>query len=257
MELVFGLFFSFIFGLLIGSFINCWAWRLYQEESLMNRSYCPQCRQQIRWHDNIPLISFVLLKGRCRDCQKPISWQYPAVEILTALLFAVTWFFFGAEPWFFLKSLITITILILVLIFDARWFLIPVNVLIGGFFIVALFGYLASPLGGLEYLSAFLLSALVGALFFALQYLLTSGRGVGEGDIWFGVFLGAAFASLKHLAVALILAYFIGASVSIFLVLSGKKKWGSRLPLGVFLVIGTLLAWFFGEALSLWYLSLF
>lgn len=257
MELVFGLIFTFIFGLLIGSFINCWAWRLYKEESLMNRSYCPRCRQQIRWYDNIPLISFALLKGRCRDCQKPISWQYPAVEILTAILFAAAWFFFGGEPWFFFKSLIVITILILVLIFDARWFLIPVNVLIGGFFVVALFGYLASPLGGAEYLTAFIFSALVGTLFFALQYFLTSGRGIGEGDIWLGAFLGAVFASLRHLFVALILAYFVGAIISIVLVLSGKKKWGSRLPLGIFLVIGALVAWFFGGALSLWYLSLF
>jgi len=255
--LIFGAIFTFIFGLLIGSFINCWAWRLYQEESLMNRSYCPHCRHQIRWYDNIPLLSFALLKGRCRDCKKPISWQYPAVEFLTAILFAAAWLFFYANPWFFLKSLIVIVILMLVLIFDARWFLIPVNVLVGGIFLVFLFGYLASPLGGWGYLSAFLFSTIAGTLFFALQYVLTRGRGIGEGDIWLGAFLGAAFGDLGQLFVALILSYFIGALVSIILLISGKKKWSSRLPLGVFLVIGSLVAYFLGKAISLWYLGLF
>ena len=254
--LIFGAIFTFIFGLLIGSFINCWAWRLHQEESLMNRSYCPRCRHQIRWYDNIPLLSFLLLKGRCRDCKKAISWQYPAVEFLTALLFAAAWLFFGANVWLFLQSLIVITILILVLIFDARWFLIPVNVLIGGLLFVFLFGYLGSSLGFWGYLGAFLSGALVAALFFALQYILTRGRGLGEGDIWLGAFLGGAFADLGQLFVALILAYFVGALVSLFLLLKGKKKWSSRLPLGIFLVIGALVAWFFGKAISTWYLAL-
>lgn len=80
-------FFVFIFGLCIGSFINCLVWRLYNDESLMNRSCCPACRQQIAWYDNVPVLSFMFLLGKCRHCRKPISWQYPIVELVVGLLF--------------------------------------------------------------------------------------------------------------------------------------------------------------------------
>jgi len=85
--LLIGPVFSLIFGLLIGSFINCLAWRLYKEETIFGRSYCPKCLKQILWHDNIPLLSFILLKGKCRSCSEKISWQYPLVELATGLLF--------------------------------------------------------------------------------------------------------------------------------------------------------------------------
>ena len=82
--------FIFLFGLIIGSFLNCLIWRLHQEESLGGRSYCPNCRHKLFWYDNIPLLSFILLCGRCRYCQKKISWQYPLVELAVAILFVLS-----------------------------------------------------------------------------------------------------------------------------------------------------------------------
>ena len=257
MDFIIGLILLFIFGLLIGSFLNCWSWRLYKEEKVSGRSYCPHCRHLIRWYDNIPLLSFFILKGRCRDCQKKISWQYPAVELVTALLFTVSWAFFSAQPWLVLKSLVVITILLLVLIFDWRWYLIPTSVLVWGGVVVAVIGYFAYPGTFGEYLIASIVTIAAGTLFFLLQYLLTKGCGLGEGDIWLGAFLGLAFANLAHLAAALMLAYFLGAFVSLFLLVKKQKKWSSRLPLGVFLVLGGLGAWFYAERLVVWYLGLF
>ncbi len=257
MDFIFGLILFFIFGLLIGSFLNCWSWRLYQGEKVSGRSYCPRCRHLIRWYDNIPVISFLLLKGRCRDCHQKISWQYPLVELLTAGLFAASWAAFSANPWFVAKSLVVISLLLLVLIFDWRWYLIPTSVLAWGALVVAFLGYFAyaGTLG--EYLVALLVVTASGALFFLIQYLLTQGRGLGEGDIWLGAFLGLSFANLPNLAAALMLSYFLGALVSLILMLAKQKKWGSRLPLGVFLALGGISAWFLAERLVTWYLGLF
>src|SRR6056297_1686255 len=92
--------FVFIFGLVIGSFLNCLIWRLHTGESLGNRSYCPSCRHQIKWYDNIPLLSFLFLRGKCRYCGKNISWQYPAVEFVTAVLFLYSFYLYYTAPGF-------------------------------------------------------------------------------------------------------------------------------------------------------------
>ena len=81
----------FVFGLCAGSFINCLVWRLREKKTILGRSMCPKCKKQIAWYDNVPLLSFILLKGKCRSCHKKISWQYPLVELITAVLFLVIW----------------------------------------------------------------------------------------------------------------------------------------------------------------------
>jgi len=83
------LIFVFLFGLIIGSFLNCLIWRLHKEEKMSGRSYCPKCEKIIAWHDNIPVLSFILLGGKCGHCGKPISWQYPIIELATGVLFVV------------------------------------------------------------------------------------------------------------------------------------------------------------------------
>src|SRR3989344_8781021 len=88
-------------GLIVGSFLNVLVYRLKEAETLLGRSFCRHCKHQIRWYDNIPLISFVLLLGACRDCETKISWQYPALELLTGILFALAgllFFFPGGMP---------------------------------------------------------------------------------------------------------------------------------------------------------------
>lgn len=251
-------FFSFIFGLLIGSFINCLAWRLYKEETILGRSYCPKCRAELHWYDNIPLLSFLLLKGSCRTCHNKISWQYPLVELATGLLFAAVIASFPlASWWFILKMGVFIAVLILVFIFDLRWFLIPVNVLLWAGIFLAVVGYFSYPYGLGAYLLALVISAAVASLFFAAQYLITRGKGIGEGDIWLGMFLGVVFVNLSELAVAILSAYFIGSLVGLTLMAFKKKKFGSRLPLGVFLTVGAIIAIFFGSDLATWYHGLF
>ncbi len=251
-------FFAFIFGLLIGSFINCLAWRLYKEETILGRSYCPKCLKQLHWFDNIPLLSFLLLKGKCRNCSQNISWQYPLVELITGLLFAFSFVSFYDLSWLlFLKVALAIVVLVLVFIFDFRWFLIPVNFLIWSTVAVLIIGYFSYSYGLGSYIVAAFISIIASMLFFAVQYWITKGKGIGEGDIWLGMFLGAFFVNLSDLIVAILSAYFIGSIVGLVLVALKKKKISSKLPLGVFLVIGAIITIFFGQDIISWYQGLF
>lgn len=255
--LLLGPVFSLILGMLIGSFINCLAWRLYKEETILGRSYCPKCLSGIKWYDNIPVLSFLILKGKCRSCSKKISWQYPLVELVTGLLFYLAFLFFGPSPLFLLKSLIIIAILVLVFIFDFRWYLIPVSALLWGGAAVIILGFLTFNQNIGYYLFALVATIALAAVFFGAQYLITRGKGLGEGDIWLGMFLGAAFTNVLELTVAILSAYFIGATVGVGLLITGNKKWSSKLPLGVFLSIGAIISLFWGQQIASWYLGLF
>lgn len=256
--LLLGPVFSLILGLLIGSFINCMAWRLYKEETIFGRSHCPKCLKQINWYDNIPLLSFIMLRGKCRSCSKKISWQYPLVELIVGLLFYFAFISFGAiSTILLLKSFIAIAILVLVFIFDFRWYLIPVSVLIWGGVVMIILGALDYPYNLGSYLFALVVSVALSALFFGAQYLITRGKGLGEGDIWLGAFLGTLFFNLRELSVAVLSAYFIGSIIGIGFLILGKKQWSSKLPLGVFLSVGALISLFFGQVIATWYLGLF
>lgn len=255
--LLIGSIFSLIFGVLIGSFINCLAWRLYKEETIFGRSHCPDCSKQIAWYDNIPLLSFILLKGKCRACSKKISWQYPLVELIMGLLFCLAFLNFGNSPLLLIKSFIALSVLILVFIFDFRWYLIPVSALFWGGIVIIILGALAYPYNLGAYLFSLIIALALAGLFFGAQYLITRGKGLGEGDIWLGLFLGALFPNLRELLVAILGAYFIGSIVGLSLLISGRKQWSSQLPLGVFLTTTAIISLFFGQAIAMWYLALF
>jgi prepilin signal peptidase PulO-like enzyme (type II secretory pathway) len=195
------------------------------------------------------------LGGRCRQCQVKISWQYPLVELATAVLLVLTWQHDLASPqlfWLLWRDWLVIITLLIVFVYDFRWQLVPVSALwwLGG--LVALInlvlGY--SPI-------SLLLYAVVGGGFFLLQYLLTNKRGVGEGDIWLGVFLGLVFPSAGESFLALLIAYIIGAVVGLSLVWSKHKDFQSRIALGPFLAIGAIITLIWGQMIIDWYLSLF
>lgn len=253
----FNLFFFFVFGLIIGSFLNCLAWRLYKEETVLGRSHCPKCLVKIKWFDNIPVLSFLALKGKCRFCRDSISWQYPIVELSTAVLFALAFFVFSDSSYLMLiKILLAVSVLVLVFIFDFFWYLIPVSALFWSSVVILPLVFLTSPLSFGAQLFATIISVLVATIFFAIQYFITKGRGLGEGDIWLGAFIGLFFSNLGLLFVALLSAYFTGSIVGLLLVLLGGKKMSSKIPLGVFLVLGTFISLFFGQNIMTWYLEL-
>ena len=246
----------FLLGLSLGSFINSWVWRTRENLGIVRaRSMCPRCRYVVRWYDNIPLLSFFALRGRCRNCERRIIWQYPAVELWGGVLFLAVTVWHGLGPWIFslelIRDWVVLIFLTFVFIYDLQYrqilnftTLLPAGVL---FFLAIVFGW--------QDASAMLLGVLAGSGFFLLLYLLSKGAWIGGGDVRLGLFMGVILGWPKIL-VALLFAYIIGATVSLGLILLKKKTLKSETPFGTYLVIGTMIAMFYGERISNWYLGL-
>jgi prepilin signal peptidase PulO-like enzyme (type II secretory pathway) len=247
------LIFIFIFGLIIGSFLNCLIWRLHTEESMWSRSYCPKCKKQIVWYDNIPIFSYIFLLGKCRHCSKKISWQYPVVEFVTGILFVIA-FLVNVESLDYLKlvrDLLIIFVMIIIFVYDLRWYMILDIVTIPAIIIFFIINIILdfSWLG-------MLLAGFVGGGFFLAQFIVSKGKWIGGGDIRLGLLMGVALGRLDLLILALMVAYFSGSIIGVGLILAGKRKWSSEVPFGVFLSVATLIALFWGDFILNWYFGL-
>lgn len=242
--------FIFLLGLAVGSFLNVAIFRLKQGKSFFfGRSFCPQCQKQIAWYDNIPLLSFVLLGGRCRQCQKPIGWQYPLVELAAGLIFLFLYWHFGLTLKFWIYLVLT-SVLLIIFVYDLKYGQILDEVAVPAM-IFSFFAGLYLKLGFWN----LILAAVLGAGFFGLQYLVSAGRWVGDGDIRLGALMGLML-GWKYLLVALFLAYLIGAGVSLVLLALKKKAMSSEIPFGPFLAAGTFIALIYGRQILAWYLNL-
>ncbi|MEK7452620.1 MAG: prepilin peptidase [Patescibacteria group bacterium] len=250
------LFFIFLFGLIIGSFLNAVIYRLEVGGSLVTeRSRCPLCGGTLSWYELIPLLSFLFQKGRCLSCGEKISWQYPIVELLTGFLFLLTAFLkegslLDMTPVDIIYIFIVMTFLVLIFIFDGKHYIIP-NVAIYPLIAMSFF-YNIYSLGitGLYYF----LGAFIASGFFLLLYLISSGKWIGMGDVKYGAFMGF-FLPWTNVLVALFIAYVIGAIFGLALLYLRKKGLKSEIPFGPFLIIGTLIAYFFGTDILSWYLG--
>lgn len=244
------LFFSFIFGACLGSFLNVVAHRLHAGESFIRgRSHCPHCRRTLAWHDLIPLVSWVRLKGKCRLCHQPISRQYPAVELAAGLLLALGVWHFGWSPDFLLYTVVSGFFLVL-FVFDARFYLIPDRVSLPAIIIV--FGLnllLGKSLGNL------LAGAVLGGGWFLAQFLISRGRWVGGGDIRLGVLMGVLL-GYPLVFLALLIAYVGGSALAIGLVLAGRARLNGRLPFATILLPATFVTYLWGSNIWVWYLGL-
>ncbi|MCX6792471.1 MAG: prepilin peptidase [Candidatus Falkowbacteria bacterium] len=252
--------FSLFFGFIIGSFLNCLIWRLYEDESMGGRSHCRSCKKTIAWYDNLPVISYLILGGSCRHCKKHISWQYPIVEALVGLFFMLAiWRLiseFGAIDLWQLNNWLTllrnwflISIFTIIFVMDLRWFVIFDRVsLTAAGVVLALNLYL-----GFSWQSL-LISATIGTGFFLVQFIVSHGRWIGGGDIRLGLLLGVAF-GWPNVLPAIFLGYGIGAVVGLLLLAFGKKHWGSKLPLGTFLSVSALIVLLYGQTIVNWYLN--
>lgn len=255
---------SFVLGLAIGSFINALVWRLHEKKTLFERSMCPDCKVKISWYDNIPLISFVLLRGKCRNCKKPISPQYPLVELSTALLFlAVAYLRLGdltmgslpvGDYYLYLRvirDLFLVSVMTVIFIYDLRWYMILDIVTLPS----AVFFLLVNLILGFSW-QTLVICAIIGSSFFLVQFLISGGKWIGGGDIRLGLVMGLALADIGQLIFAIMLAYCVGSIVGLTLIAFGKKKWGSKVPLGVFLTSATIFSLFYADFFVSWYLNI-
>ncbi|MFH1180805.1 MAG: prepilin peptidase [bacterium] len=247
----------FIFGLIVGSFLNCAIYRLEKGESCLHgRSYCPLCRHQLSWLDLIPLLSFLFLKGKCRYCQKKISWQYPLVEMATGLLFVlnvrISDFLSSFNVWEIGYLDIIACFLIIIFVYDLKYYIIPDKVIYPAIGIALIFDLLRSDF---QWKSDFLISAVGAAAFFLAIVLISRGKWMGAGDIKLAFLMGL-FLGWPSIAVALFLAFLSGAIIGVGLVFAKKKELKSEIPFGPFLVGGAFIALFCGQNIINWYLNL-
>jgi leader peptidase (prepilin peptidase)/N-methyltransferase len=254
----------FIFGLIIGSFLNVVILRLPKEHSLSGRSVCPHCGHMLESEDLVPLFSYLFLKGRCRYCKSKISPRYFIIELLTGLLFLFTGLCFfpvSSLGWaILLRALFVVAILIPVFVVDLEHYLILDKVLLFGDIGILGFNLILDLLQkNFSLPTSYLISGLIAAaaifiLFFAL-WLFSKGRALGFGDVKLVAFLGLAL-GWPQIWVGLFLSVVMGGMAGTVLLISGKKTLKSRVPFGTFLSLGAFLALFFGNFLLHWYLAL-
>ncbi len=248
----------FLDGLFIGSFLNCLIERLSKNETfLIGRSYCPHCKQRLNWLDLIPVLSFLFLRGKCRYCQKPISLQYPLVELTTGLLFVSIFNEFSIFNFQFLNIfyyLLIACFLIIIFVYDLKHYIIPDKIIYPAIVIALIFNFQFSIFNEFSIFKNSILSAFGAAAFFLAIILISKGKWMGLGDFKLAIFMGLLL-GFPSILVALFLAFFIGAIIGLGLIVLGKKGLKSEIPFGPFLVTGTLIAIFWGQRIIDWYLQ--
>lgn len=241
--------FSFIFGTIIGSFLNVVGLRLGSGRALSGRSGCPRCGKKLNWYELVPILSFIVLRGRCKGCKSRISIQYPAIEILTGLMFLSIYNFqlsiFNEYSLDFFVScllyLVTFSTYIAILIYDLRHKIIPDRLVYPAIILSLGFGIykfvLSLGFGVWDFLAGPIIF-----LFFAGIWVFSHGKAMGFGDAKLGLSIGLLLGAVNGTS-AIILAFWIGAISSIIYMIFGSKKltMKSEIPFAPFMIIG---AWF-------------
>jgi len=252
----------FIFGASVGSFLNVVVLRLPAGKNLKGRSHCQNCKTTLGFWELWPVFSFIFLKGRCKTCGQKISWRYPAVELITGLIFLFSWVWIApqaAAEWTLVLQLwLLAAFCIAVFIIDYEHFLILDSIVFPFAAVFIAINFLLDVLNkhpGFNTSLFGFLGFLAGVLPFFLIWVFSKGRLMGFGDVKLMLPLGLVL-GWPEILVGLFLAVFSGSLVGIILLFLGRKSLKSPLPFGCFLAIGAFLAKIFGSGLIVWYLSL-
>ena len=243
-----------ILGLIVGSFGNVCIYRIPRNESIIYpASHCPKCRTTIKPVDNIPLLSYILLKGRCRNCGSKISIQYSIVEFLTGIIYLIIYLIYGLS----IQSLIYIILssaLIIIAFIDLNELIVPDVISLPGIaaglilsFFVPYISFINSALGVVIGGGIILIIGLVGSMIFKKE-------AMGGGDIKLAAMIGA-FLGWRYTIISLFLGFFLGALAGIFLILSKIKSREDMVPFGPFIALGSLITLLWGEKILSWYLG--
>lgn len=239
----------FIFGLILGSFLNCLLWRMHKGESFVyGRSYCPSCRHDLSFWDLFPLLSFLFLKGKCRYCKSKISYQYPLVELAVGALFLFVYIQTGITIEMFFLWIIMF-LFVAIFVYDLRYYIIPDSFILIG--IMTSFLWIIFSSWDISYL----LSAIGASLFFFLIWFFSKGLAMGFGDVKLAFFLGLVL-GYPNIITGVFLGFLFGAVIGTIMMLLQKKKLKSEIPFAPFLIAGSFVALFWGYDIMELYLSL-
>lgn len=239
--------FVFVFGAVIGSFLNVCIYRLPEQQSIAKPlSQCPHCHHPIRFYDNIPLISYLILKGKCRDCGEKISWRYPLVELITAILalFLFAKFYLTLN---FLVFFIFTAVLIVITFIDLDHQIIPDLLTLPG---IPIFFLLAVFVVGVPWMEAAIGLLIGGGVLFAIALgyeVITKREGMGGGDIKLLAMIGG-FLGWKSLIFVLLFSSLLGAVIGVALMLIKKEDMKYAVPFGPFLSAAAVAYLFWGDA---------
>lgn len=239
----------FISGMVIGSFLNAVIYRVPRKISLLKgRSFCPSCNNYIAFYDNIPIFSYLILRGRCRNCHSRISFKYPLVELISAVLFSVNYIFFGIS----LKTLSGILLcsaLVAVSFIDIEKRIIP-NVIVLPLTVIGLALSIIMDIGKWWMPLAFA----AGTFAFMFIINLIYPQGMGMGDVKLSLMIGAFL--VKSSIPALFIGFLTGSLFGLGVVIV-RKKLRQTIPFGPFISLGSIIALFWGNNILKWYISFF
>ncbi len=263
-----------LLGLCLGSFANAVIWRVHEQSKskqaqqdlsiLKGRSMCPHCRHRLGLWDLVPALSWLFLKGKCRYCRKPISPQYPVVELATAGLFVASYLWWpvavhGTQTVLLALWLLLLTGLMALLVYDLRWMLLPnrliypTAVIAGAYAVVAV---ASSDHVFTALLNVVLAVAVGGGLFYGL-YQLSGGKWIGGGDVRLGWLLGLVAGTPGRSLLLIFLASLIGTVVGVPLLAAKRLGRNSVIPFGPLLIVAAVVVQLFGHALIEWYQHVF
>ncbi len=237
----------FIFGLIIGSFLNVVIYRLPKGESLIfPASHCPKCNKKIKFYDNIPVFGYIFLGGKCRHCHNKIGKIYPAIEIITATLFTIDYLHRGAGL-LYLYEILLISIFVCIFMIDLKHMIIPdiLNLMLA----IGAFGPIA--MGRIDITTALTGGVLGGAVLFIIAMI----GPMGGGDIKFMAAMGL-WLGIIGTGLALWIAFVVGGIIGVVLLLMKIKKRGDNVAFGPYLIIGSFIAYFFQNVFFQFYLNL-
>jgi leader peptidase (prepilin peptidase)/N-methyltransferase len=267
-------------GLILGSFVNAWVWRLHEQEKLVDkkgkeaaerrkalsitrgRSMCPDCGHELAAKDLVPFFSWLLLGGKCRYCHKSISWQYPAVEVATGALFALSYAlwpygFHGVWLLQFMLWLGFVVAFMALAVYDLRWFLLPDRIVLPLILVAVAqvvvttiwlrsFGALWQPAVG---------ALIIFGLFWTL-YQVSGGKWIGGGDVKLALALGLLAGTPAKAFLVIFLASLLGTLISLPVLLRGKQSFKLHIPFGPYLLAATTVVVLYGEHVINWYRNL-
>jgi len=249
------LFVAAAFGAVIGSFLNVCIYRIPKGRSIVwPGSACGSCGHMLAWYENIPIVSYLVLRGRCRACRAAISLRYPFVEFLTAVMFAGAWWFYGPSVLLISRLLFGCALIVLFAI-DLEYQLLPNVITLPGIAVGFAFSFLTPP-GWFDSVIGIVVGG--GVLWAVAEgyYLVRHEEGLGMGDVKMLAMIGA-FVGWKLTLIALMMASFAGSLVGVIFIVSRRGGLKYALPFGTFLALGAALAATIGPGVLDWYLGFY